>query len=288
MNANYRDYEWRSREGLALYARDYGAANAKLPVVCIPGLTRNSRDFEDAAPWIAQQGRRVLAVDLRGRGRSERDPDRRRYNPRTYADDMAALLRLIGAPKAVFIGTSLGGLVAMTIGARHAGLIGAAVLNDVAPQVAKAGFARIQSYVGKSPPVETWQDAAAYARRTNGLAFPDYTDDAWPPFARRMFKEENGRPVLDYDPHIFRPAPALLVRLAQPLIWAAFKRLSKGGPLLLIHGELTDIIDAPTLRRMKRAAPHMSVAKVPRVGHAPMLTEPEARTALAAFLKVAP
>jgi pimeloyl-ACP methyl ester carboxylesterase len=283
------DYYWTSREGLRLHARDYAGDCARLPVICIPGLTRNARDFEDLAPWIAERGRRVLAVDLRGRGQSARDPDRRRYQPRVYAEDMAALLRSIGAPKAIFVGASLGGLVTMTLAARNPALIGGAVLNDVGPQVAKAGLARIRSYVGKSAPIATWADAAAYAKRINGVAFPNYPDEAWPPIARRLFREgEGGRPELDYDPHVFKVAHPIVLWLAQPLVWAAFRRLAKAGPLLLIHGEITDIIDGDTIGRMKRAAPRVAVAEVPGVGHAPMLNEPVALAALEVFLDKAP
>lgn len=286
--ATYRELEWRAPDGLRLYARDYGEAGGKLPVVCIPGLTRNSRDFEDVAPWIAARGRRALAVDLRGRGRSDRDADPRRYAPRVYADDMTALLAEIGADKAIFVGTSLGGLVAMALAMRNPKIIGAALLNDVGPQVAKAGLARIRSYVGKSAPVENWADAAAYAKRTNGAAFPHYSEDAWAPFARRLFKEVDGKPVLDYDPLIFRAPNPLLAWLARPLLWSAFKRLGKAGPLLLVHGELTDILDGRTIHRMRRLVPRMRIAAVPGVGHAPTLTEPAARDAIAALLDDCP
>lgn len=285
MQAGYTDHEWRSRDGLKLHARDYGETSAKLPVICIPGLTRNARDFEEVAPWIAARGRRVLAVDLRGRGGSDRASDPRTYHPRVYADDMSALLASIGARKAIFVGTSLGGLVTLTLAARNPKIIGGAVINDVGPRIAKAGLARIQSYVGKRSPVETWADAASYAKHTNGVAYPDYPDEAWLPFARRLFKDDNGKPTLDYDPLVFRAPNPLLAWLAQPLLWAAFRRLAKAGPLLLVHGELTDVIDQRTIERMQRAAPQMQVAAVPRVGHAPMLTEPAARDALAFFLE---
>lgn len=287
MTASHKPYTWRSPDGLHLFARDYGAPNDRLPVICIPGLTRNSRDFEDAAPWIAAQGRRVLAVDLRGRGVSERGP-KKTYRPAVYADDMAALLDSIGAEKAIFVGTSLGGLATMTLAARRPGLIGGAVLNDVGPSVASAGLKRISAYAGRAAPVTTWDEAAAYARRTNGAAFPDFGDADWMAVARRLFREKDGRLAPDYDPAVFTPPSPLLVRLVEPLMWAAFKRLARSGPLLLVHGELTDVIDRPTLARMKRAAPQMQVAAVTRVGHAPMLTETAAREALRAFLAQTP
>ncbi len=283
----FEDRYWRSHDGLRLHAREYGHASGRLPVICIPGLTRNARDFEEVAPWIAARGRRVFAVDLRGRAGSERDP-KRRYNPRVYADDMVALLEAIGEPKALFIGTSLGGLVEMTLATRKPDAIGGAVLNDVGPKVARAGLLRIRSYVGKGAPVQTWEDAAAYAKRINGIAFPHYGDEDWMTIARRTFRDENGKPALDYDPSIFSPPNRFLIWLVQPLVWAAFRKLARTGSLALIHGEISDIIEAGTIERMKAIAPHMRVTAVPGVGHAPMLDEPAARDGLAAFLDGAP
>lgn len=283
----FQDRHWRSRDGLELHARQYGQANGRLPVVCIPGLTRNARDFEDAAPWMAARGRLVLAVDLRGRAGSEPDP-KRRYNPRVYADDMVALLEAIGEPKAIFIGTSLGGLVTMALAASRPDAIGGAVLNDVGPKIGKAGYQRIGSYAGKGAPVRTWEDAAAYAKRTNGIAFPHYDDGAWMKVARRTFRDDDGTPVLDYDPFIFSRPSRLLVWLTQPLVWAAFRKLARIEPLALIHGGTTDILEPDTIAKMRRIAPHMSVVPVPGVGHAPMLDEPAALDGLAAFLDGAP
>lgn len=285
----FQDRFWTSKGGLRLHARDYGVAQGKLPVVCIPGLTRNCRDFEDLAPWMAGRGRRVLAVDLRGRGQSERDPDRRRYQPMTYAGDMVSLLHSIGETKALFVGTSLGGLVTMSLAGRRPGLIGGAVLNDVGPRVASGGLRRIASYVGKTTPVRTWADAAAYVKQINGVAFPAYEDERWAVFARRLFKEdEKGAPVLDYDPLIFKKAHPLAIWLATPLIWGAYKRLSRCGPLLIIRGASSDILDLRTVREMQRVAPSAVVADIPGVGHAPMLDEPAARLALGDYLDRAP
>lgn len=284
---NYADFTWRSRDGLTLYARRYGRQGDRAPVVCIPGLTRNCRDFETVAPWIAGQGRDVIAVDLRGRGKSDRSVPRR-YNPRIYADDMASLLEAAGLEQAIFVGTSLGGLVTITLAARQPALIAGAVLNDVGPRVAPAGLARIRAYAGKATDVGNWDDAAAYARQINGVAFPDYGDKDWMTVARRLFTEKDGRPVLDYDPDIFSPPHPLLVRLAEPLVWSAFRRLARCGPLQLVRGELTDVIDARTVSRMQRLAPDMTDAVIPGVGHAPMLDEPESRSALAGFFDRAP
>lgn len=288
--APFADFTWRSSDGLTLYARDYGTRDSeRLPVICIPGLTRNSRDFETVAPWIASKGRRVLAVDLRGRGRSQYDDNPRRYRPPVYANDMAALVRAIGVKRAVFIGTSLGGLTTMMLAARHPKLIGAAVLNDVGPHVAKAGLVRIGSYAGKAAPVQTWADAAAYTKSVNGAAFPHYGDADWQAIAPRLFKQSpDGQPVLDYDPRVVARVPRWLVALTEPVIWSAFGKLARCGPLLVIRGATSDVLDRETVRRMAQRAPGMTSAEIPGVGHAPMLEEPEARAALGAFLEAAP
>ncbi|MBV6424935.1 MAG: 2-succinyl-6-hydroxy-2,4-cyclohexadiene-1-carboxylate synthase [Steroidobacteraceae bacterium] len=286
------EVRWRSRDGLGLFARDYGAApgaTARVPVVCIPGLTRNSLDFDVVAPWIAGLGRRVLAVDLRGRGESDRDPDPRRYRPPTYADDVAALLEHLAIPRAILVGTSLGGLVSMAFAVRHGARLAGAVLNDVGPTIDPAGAARIRSYVGKAPPITSWEGAVAYAKLVNGAALPQFTDSDWDAMARRMFRRvEGGPPQLNYDPAILAPVGPIRMRIAEWLAWAAFRRLARGRPVLLLRGALSDILAPATVARMRRAAPALQFAEIPGVGHAPMLSEPAARSALAAFLAAAP
>lgn len=286
---------WRSRDGLTLFARDFApgapqaAGASRLPVVCIPGLTRNSLDFDAVAPWIAGLGRRVLAVDLRGRGESDRDPDPRHYKPPVYADDLAALLGQLSIPRAIFLGTSLGGLVSMAFAVRHPRLLAGAILNDVGPEIDPAGAARIKGYVGKTPPIENWEAAVAYAKLVNGTALPDLTDADWDAMARRMFRRgEDGRPQANYDPGILQPVSPLMMRVAQWLAWGAFRRLARGRPLLLLRGARSDILAPATVARMRRAAPAMRYAEIPGVGHAPTLSEPAARTALQAFLAEAP
>lgn len=277
-----REITWRSASGLRLFAREYGEiGSSRLPVICIPGLTRNSRDFEDVAPLIAATGRRVIAIDLRGRGRSEWDTDPSRYKPATYAADVVTLLDQLGIPKAHFVGTSLGGIVTMTLASKSLDRIAGAVLNDVGPVVAAAGLQRIATYAGRPQVVQSWADAVTYARRTNGVAFPENTDADWERFARRIFREgEDGIPRLECDPKVFRPVPAFLVWLLTPLSWFLFRKLANGVPTLLVRGALSDILDEPTVRRMRAQAPSMEYVEVARVGHAPMLSEPAATAAL--------
>lgn len=281
-------------EGLRLHARDYAAASgpARAPVVCLHGLTRNARDFEALAPRLAAMGRRVLAVDVRGRGASAWDPDPTRYVPATYAADVLALLDALAVSRAVFVGTSMGGLITMVVAAVRPQAIAAAVLNDVGPELAPEGLARIASYTGQGGPVDDWAAAAAYARRINEAAFPHYGPADWAAFARRLFTEQNGKPTPDYDPDIAkafaRPSPAPGEDPPPPIdLWPLFNGLAQ-HPLLTIRGESSDILSPDIARRMREAAPHMAYAEVAGVGHAPMLDEPEAMAAIDALLETAP
>ena len=285
------DRTWTSKDGLTLHARDYApaAGPAKLPVIAIHGLTRNSADFEAIAPLLAGSGRRVLAVDVRGRGGSDRAPDPMTYQPATYAQDVLALLAATGIERAVFLGTSMGGLITMALAAVKSRVIAAAIINDVGPEVAKEGLARIAAYTGQ--PVETpdWTAAAAYVRKTNGVAFPHYGDADWDAFARRVFRVgTEGAPVLDYDPDIAVPIRAAGEKALVPNLWPFFNRLARGRPTLLIRGATSDLLSEEIADRMRKKAPKMAYAEVPGVGHAPMLDEAEARAAIFEFLREIP
>jgi pimeloyl-ACP methyl ester carboxylesterase len=291
MNDNYADRTWTSVDGLQLYARDFAGLDgpAKLPVVCVHGLTRNSRDFEDVAPWIAAQGRRVLAVDVRGRGRSDRDPNPANYQPAVYAADMVRLMMQAGIGRAVFLGTSMGGLITMALAATNPLGVAAAILNDVGPELATAGLTRIASYVGKSALMESWEDAAEYLAVINGAAFPHYGPEEWLAFARRTCREENGRVVLDYDPQVAAAFADYKPGMPMPDMWPLFANLvGNDRPVLVVRGGISDLLDEDIFARMREAAPDMAHVEVEGVGHAPMLTEPDARDAIARFLAAAP
>jgi pimeloyl-ACP methyl ester carboxylesterase len=302
MDHTFAETRWADRywtapgpEGFRLHARDYAGASgpARLPVICLHGLTRNARDFETLAPRIAAKGRRVVALDVRGRGQSAWDLQPQRYVPATYAGDVLALLDALGIARAVFIGTSMGGLITMTVAAFRPQAIAAAVLNDVGPELAPEGIKRITGYAGQTVEITTWDQAADYARERNAVAFPDYKPDQWMAFARRLFTEKDGRPALDYDPDIakaFAPPPPPPGQEPPPPVdlWPLFKGLAAGRPLLTIRGALSDLLSADIAARMRDAAPQMAYAEVKGVGHAPMLDEPEALAAIDALLETAP
>lgn len=288
--SDFAEREWLSRDGLRLYSRDYPGASgdARLPLVCLHGFTRNSKDFEDVAPRVAVTGRRVLVPDMRGRGRSERDPQPGRYQPKVYARDVLGLMDALGISRAVFVGTSMGGLITMTIAALRRKAIAGAILNDVGPEIGMAGIERILSYAGKAAPVETWADAVDYVRMTTGVAFPGNSDDDWSVFARRTFRDEGGKPVLDYDPAIIVPTGNSPPKTRSLIASLLFRRLANGCPTLLIRGELSDLMTAEIAARMKRSVPSLQVAAVPGVGHAPVLTEAAAVQAIDEFLARVP
>ncbi len=272
------------RDGLRLYCREYGAAHRHGPaVLCLPGLTRNSRDFEPLARDLSNRWR-VLTPDLRGRGRSDYDPQWQNYQPLTYVGDVGELLQQRGAARVVVIGTSLGGLIAMLMSAMNPAALAGVVLNDVGPEIDPAGLLRIAGYVGKLPPVHTWADAAAQARLVNGASLPDFTDDDWDRFARAAYRDDGeGRPVLDMDPKIgdaMREAPAG----AAPDLWPLFGLLAK-VPTLAIRGETSDILSAATFATMLERKPDLRTLRVPSRGHAPTLDEPVCRATIRAFLE---
>jgi len=285
--SNYTPISYTSKDGLALYARDYqaSAGPAHLPVICIHGLTRNSSDFDEIAPQVAALSRRVIAVDVRGRGHSQRDPNPDNYNQNVYADDIEKLMHDLGIARAVFVGTSMGGLITMTLAGRNIELVAGAVLNDIGPVISPKGLARIAGYAGRTASVSSWEAAAAAIRDINQCAFPANSGEEWLKWARRAF-EQDGAGTLStrYDPSI---AIALQTGKLKPTSLAlrlAFKRLVKRRPTLLVRGALSDLVEPHQAAWMRRTAPEMLYAEVAGVGHAPMLTEPEALAAIRHFM----
>ncbi|MEO5578616.1 MAG: alpha/beta hydrolase [Sphingomicrobium sp.] len=286
--ADYTERRWTSRDGLNLYARDYAGVGgeARLPIICLHGLTRNSKDFADVAPWMAGTGRRVLVPDVRGRGLSGRDPDPSHYTPKVYARDVLGLLRSLGLARAVFLGTSMGGIITMTMMSMRPNVVAAAILNDVGPEVAPEGIARIMSYVGQNAEVRDWTEAADYVRRTNGAAFPDYGPAEWDRLARNIFRDNAGVPELDYDARILLPLLRLKPGAHRRLAWFLFRWLARTRPTLLVRGAQSDVITPAIADKMARKAPGLRRVDVPGVGHAPMLTEYAAVEAIDQFLNM--
>ena len=286
--SDYKDVYFTSKDGLRLYARDYDAAlpAAKVPIICIHGLTRNSADFNELAPLLAQQGRRVIAVDVRGRGRSQHAHQVAHYHPWVYANDIVSLAEQLGIHRAVFIGTSMGGLITMTLALRKSKLIAAAVLNDVGPKLSQKGLDRIAGYAGDGMHCANWEQARNYIKRINHSAFPNNTDEEWDKWAHRAFAENaQGELELQYDPLIATPLKTGKLKATSWLVRWAFKRLSRNRPCLLVRGSISDLLEDEQANYMKQVCPQLQYVEVPQIGHAPMLTEPEAQQALQNFLQ---
>lgn len=262
------------------------AGGARTPVLCLPGLTRNAADFEDFAPFVAGSGRDVYCVSLRGRGRSDYDPNYANYFPTTYARDVVQALDQLGLPRAIFVGTSLGGIVTMLVAGAAPQRIAAAVINDIGPELAPEGIARITGYVGGRAEddkglVADFDAAVAKIRAINEPAFPGRDDEFWRTFARRTFEPQpGGKWKLAYDPMIGR---ALIEAGPAPDLWPAFRDLA-AVPTLVVHGEISDLLTTPIIEKMRAARPGFDVCTVANVGHAPTLEEPEAKAAIGAFL----
>jgi pimeloyl-ACP methyl ester carboxylesterase len=277
----FEDRYFTVGDGLRMHYRDYAGAQDKPPILCLHGLTRNARDWADFAERYSP-GHRVLAIDFRGRALSDYDPQPARYNPMTYSADVIGMLDELGIAQAIFVGTSLGGLVTMVIAATAPQRIRASILNDVGPDVDPAGIERILTYVGKDIKFESW-DAAAEAIAANyGASFERFTHDDWVRMAKRNCREDNGEIRFDYDMAIAEP-----FRTAGPTpqvdLWPLFQALGQ-KPLLVVRGAKSDLLTAETAARMQFAAPRMKLALVPGVGHAPELNEPEAVEAIDEFL----
>jgi pimeloyl-ACP methyl ester carboxylesterase len=268
-------------DGLRLHYRDYPGPAGKAPLLCLHGLTRNSRDFTDFAERHSPEWR-VLAADFRGRGLSDYDPLPARYTPVTYAADVLHFLNALEIDRAVFIGTSLGGLVTMAIAAIAPQRIAASILNDVGPELTAGGLERIRSFVGKDVRFATWDEAAEAIAANNRRLPQGYSHDDWVEMAHRVCREDKGEIVFDYDMAIALPfethGPVPKVDL-----WPLFKALGQ-KPLLVVRGEQSDLLSADALEKMHEAAPGMKSVTVPGVGHAPTLDEPEALEAIDALL----
>lgn len=285
--AAFEDIWYRSGDGLQLYARDYrcrnSAGEAAGTVLCMHGLSRNSADFAALAEHLCGEYR-VLCVDQRGRGRSAYDKVVSNYAAPTYVQDMFTLLDSLAIDEVILIGTSMGGLMSFVMAAMQPERVRAMVINDIGPELDPRGLARIKSYVGKLQPVDNWEQALAQARIMAGDAFPDFSEQEWLDFTRGIFREENGVPVLAYDPAIAQPLAAEDASVA-PDLWPVFAGLG-AVPMLLLRGEKSDILSPECVARMRACKADLHYREVPRRGHAPTLNEPAARAAIDAFLRL--
>ncbi|MEX0298630.1 MAG: alpha/beta fold hydrolase [Kordiimonas sp.] len=270
---DYTEAYFTNPDGLKQFYRDYNCAPKDAPtILCMPGLTRNSKDFADIAAHMADRCR-VICVEQRGRGLSHWDPDPTRYRPDVYVNDMMVLLKHIDVQQVIAFGTSLGGLMTIMMSALHPGTLIGAIINDIGPVVDPVGIARIKSYVGKGTPPTTWADAIEAVKHANTGVYPKFTESDWESFTRKLYIDVNDKPVLQYDPTISRNFEDTNDQSA-PDLWGIFSSLYN-IPVVTLRGALSDILSAETLSEMTKRHPDLTPVTVPDKGHVPMMTEPE-------------
>ena len=278
----WQDRYWNSVEGVRLHYRDYPGPADQPPILCLPGLTRNARDFETVADRFAGEWR-VIAVDFRGRGMSDFDPQPERYAYPFFVADVLKLLDQLGIADAVFVGTSLGGIVTMLLAATDSERIAGALLNDIGPVIEREGLEFIARYLGKERSFASWDEAAAEIAESNADRYPRFTAEDWKAFARRLCDERDGTIRFAYD---MRIVDNFHVAMAAPPVdaWPYFRALA-GRPVTIVRGELSDLLSRSTAERMVAELPEAELVTVPQTGHAPTLGEPESIAALERLLK---
>ncbi len=293
----FSDFFYTSQDGLKLHARIYGAEAShdatahpgNCPVVCLPGLTRNARDFHELALHLAEDAekpRRIICFDYRGRGQSAYDPNWQNYNVGMEAADVIAGLDALGVNEAAFIGTSRGGLIIHVLAMMRPALIKAVVLNDIGPVIEVAGLAHISSYLENAPRPTHFTEAVRIQKTIHGEAFPALSDADWQRFVRAIYRDEAGTPVADYDPALLNTV--LATDLSQPLpeLWPRFEVLAS-VPMLTIRGANSRLLSAETLEEMRRRHPRFAAVTVEGQGHAPLLETGTLPDRIMAFLRKA-
>ena len=274
--AEGRVIRFSAQDGLMLAARVFGVHHPhRLPILCLPGLSRNSRDFIALGRYFSEnpdRHRQVFALDYRGRGRSDYDRDWRNYTPLTEAYDVMAAAAALGVAEAVLVGTSRGGLIAMILGALRPGQMAGLILNDIGPVIEGTGLVRIKRYLTGSGAVSSWDAAEQTVRRFNSAHFPALDDDDWRAFTRAIFVEENGQIRPDFDPKLVNTVKNIDFETSIPVLWPQFDSLGD-IPVLSIRGENSDILSAETVSEMTARHHCFEQVTVPGQGHAPLLRD---------------
>lgn len=283
--SSFLDRTVTTHDGLKLHLRDYpGPATPPFAVLCIPGLTRNARDFEDLAPHLAKR-HRVLCVELRGRAGSEYAKDFTTYQPAVYVRDMIALLDQLELKSVGLVGTSLGGIISTILGAVASTRVLGIVLNDIGPEVDTSGISRIAAYVARGYSGPSWDAAAEALRQLDGKIFPNFTHADWIRMAKRRFVENpDGTIRHDYDLNIAKAFGGASQAQGNASALKPFFAQLTNLPVLGIRGAISDVLSPATFADMKRMLPNMEQCVVANRGHTPYLDEPEALTAIDGFL----
>jgi len=274
-------------DGLRLHVRRYGEGAARrLPIVCLPGLTRNGSDFHELAVSLTRDSaepRLVVTIDSRGRGRSDHDRNPENYSFPVELADVLAVVTALDIGRAIFLGTSRGGILAMLLGAARPGALAGVILNDIGPVLDAKGLMRIKGYVGKMPTPRSFTEGAEILRRLGDAQFTAMTPAQWLMQARRTWTQTDKGLVLDYDPNISKTLETVDAERPLPPIWGAFDSLAR-VPLMVVRGANSDILSAATVDAMRARRLDIDVVDVPDQGHAPLLAEPGVIARIGAFV----
>ncbi|RAX40568.1 alpha/beta fold hydrolase [Rhizobium tropici] len=264
-------------DGLKLHVRDYAGDKAAIlnptPVFCLPGLTRNSRDFHQLALLLSRDSpapRRVITLDARGRGLSERDPDKSHYNLLVEAQDVLTVCAALDIKQAIFVGTSRGGLILHMLAASRPDVLKAVILNDIGPVLEKIGLADIRDYLNRDRKPASWSEAVEILRENHGSAFTALAEEDWRGMARAIYTAVDGKPVADYDPAIAAQMQALDLEAPIPDLWTQFEGF-QDIPLMVIRGENSKLLAQSTTDEMAKRHPGTIVKIANGQGHAPIL-----------------
>jgi pimeloyl-ACP methyl ester carboxylesterase len=281
----FTPFHFTSDDGLALYGRDYGSGNSgRLPIVCLAGLSRNSRDFHQLATSLTSQGRRVITLDYRGRGLSAWDPNPANYNIGREAQDVVAALGTLGISRAIFIGTSRGGLILHILPAFAPNMIAACILNDVGPVLEVAGLRVIRDYLSARPEPKGFAEAARTLKATHGADFPALGDEDWNDMAYAIFRETGGCIAPDYDPALVEPLKTMDMDQPLPDLWQQYQTLAS-IPVMIVRGENSKLFSTDVAREMvERHGPQIELIMARGQGHAPILHLPDVLRPVSNFI----
>lgn len=287
---SFAERHFLASDGLPLYARDYGSDDPRvrqaLPIICLPGLSRNSRDFHLLAEQLStrpEKPRRVIALDYRGRGFSAWDPDKSHYQLPVEAEDVLAACAALDVQQAIFIGTSRGGLILHLLAGMRPALLRGVVLNDIGPVIDIAGLLLIRQYLEARPVLKSWHEAVDSLKLVHGAAFPALDQPDWEDMAQAIYREKDGVIVADFDPALVEPLKALAVDTPVPDLWALYEGL-KPFPLMTIRGENSSILSRATFADMAERHPGMKSVIARGQGHAPLLHRSDLLDEISAFI----